>query len=163
MMRSLMSRVLSKIAFFAPGGSTLRPWLHRQRGVKISKGAWISQLVYIDEAHPEQIIIKENSVIGLRTTIFAHLYYYGSGKKERKPGKVVIEKNVYIGPHCVILPNVTIGEGSVIMAGTIVSKNVPPNVLWGHSNASAVAGVTRPLAVGETYENFLLGLRKLQK
>lgn len=161
MIRALMNRVLHKIAFFAPGGSTLRPWLHKRRGVKISKGVWISQYVYIDENHPENVIIKENTNIGLRTTIYAHFYYYGTKKHDRKPGKVVIEKNVYIGPHCVILPNVTIGEGSVIMAGTVVSKSVPPNVLWGHPNPSALAKVTRPLAGGETYENFLLGLRRM--
>jgi acetyltransferase-like isoleucine patch superfamily enzyme len=155
-----LNKFLSKMAFIAPGGSTLRPWLLRRRGVKISKNVWISQYVFIDELHPENIIIKENVSIGLRTTIFAHLYW---GKKgpDKKPGKVIIEKNVFIGPHCVVLPNVTIGEGSVIMAGTVVSRNVPRNVLYGPTPASPIARVTRPLIEGETYENFLLGLRKL--
>jgi acetyltransferase-like isoleucine patch superfamily enzyme len=160
MIRSVINKFLSKIAFITPGGSTLRPWLHRLRGVKISKNVWISQYVFIDELHPECITIKENVSIGLRTTIFAHLYWGGKGP-DKKPGKVVIEKNVFIGPHCVILPNVTIGEGSVIMAGTVVSRSVPPEVLYGYAPASPIAKVTCPLVEGKTYEEFLLGLRRL--
>ena len=38
---------------------------------------------------------------------------------------VVIEKNVFIGARAIILKGVTIGEGSVIGAGAVVSKNVP--------------------------------------
>lgn len=160
MIQSAINKFLSKIAFIAPGGSSVRPWLHRLRGVKISRNVWISQYVFIDELHPEAISIEENVSIGLRTTIFTHLYW---GKKghDKKPGKVIIKKNVYIGPHCLILPNVTIGEGSVIMAGTVVSRNVPPHVLYGYTPPTSLARVMRPLVEGETYENFLLGLRKL--
>ena len=39
---------------------------------------------------------------------------------------VVIEDDVWIGQHAIILKGVTIGEGSVIGAGSIVTKNVPP-------------------------------------
>lgn len=38
---------------------------------------------------------------------------------------VVIEKNVFIGARAIILKGVTIGEGSVIGAGAVVSQNVP--------------------------------------
>lgn len=158
-MNICLNKFLSKMAFIVPGGGTLRPWLHKLRGVKMSTNVWISQYVYIDELHPENIVIKENVSIGLRTSIFAHLYW---GRKcHNKPGIVTIEKDVYIGPHCIILPNVKIGEGSVIMAGTVVSRNVPPNVLYGYASASPVARVTCPLIEGNTYEDFVLGLRKL--
>lgn len=39
---------------------------------------------------------------------------------------VTIEKDVWIGGHAVILPGVTIGEGSIVGAGAIVSRSVPP-------------------------------------
>lgn len=41
-------------------------------------------------------------------------------------GTVTIEENVWIASHCVILPGVTIGEGAVIAAGSIVTKSVEP-------------------------------------
>jgi len=42
---------------------------------------------------------------------------------------VSIGNNVWIGANCVILPGVTIGENSVIGAGSIVTKNIPENVI----------------------------------
>ena len=40
-----------------------------------------------------------------------------------------IGNNVWIGASCVVLPGVTIGENSVIGAGSIVTKDIPPNVV----------------------------------
>lgn len=42
---------------------------------------------------------------------------------------VVIEDNVWLGEHVVVLPGVTIGRGSVIGANSVVSKNIPPYVI----------------------------------
>jgi acetyltransferase-like isoleucine patch superfamily enzyme len=160
MLRTLKKRLLGKVAFFAPGGFTLRPWLHRIRGVQMGNNVWVSQYVYIDEVHPENVIIGDNVGIGFRTTIFAH-FYWGDYEPGKKVGKVVIEKNVYIGPHCVILHDVTIGEGAVIAAGTVVTSNVPPGVLYGYPSPKPLAKVTRPLIYGTSHKEFLLGLRKL--
>lgn len=41
------------------------------------------------------------------------------------PKHVIIENDVWIGAHSIILPGVTIGEGSVIAAGSIVNKSIP--------------------------------------
>jgi len=148
----------------APGGYTIRPWLHKMRGVKIGKNAWISQFVYIDEVHPKAIVIGDNVTIGLRSTLFAHMY---SGKYEpgKKVGRIIIEKDAYIGPHCVLFLDVTIGEGSVIAGGSVVTKNVPPGVLFGPPPPAPIAKVTKPLVKGKNmdYKNFLLGLRNLEK
>lgn len=159
---NLTKRLFAKLAMIAPGGYTLRPWLHKKRGVKIGKDVWISQYVYIDEVHPENITIEDNVTIGLKSTIFAH-FYSGDYAPGKKVGKVLIKKNVYIGPHCVIFQDVTIGEGAVIAAGSIVSKNVPPGVLYGPPAPGPIARVTRPLVKGRDmdYKNFLLGLKKL--
>jgi acetyltransferase-like isoleucine patch superfamily enzyme len=39
--------------------------------------------------------------------------------------EIVIEDNVWIGANCIVLPGITIGEGSVIAAGSVVNTNVP--------------------------------------
>ena len=87
----IKSRIFAKLAMIAPGGYTLRPWFHKQRGIKMGKDVWISQFVYIDEVHPENIEIQDNVTIGLRSTIFAH-FYSGDYEPGKKVGKVCIEK-----------------------------------------------------------------------
>ena len=42
-------------------------------------------------------------------------------------GKIDIKDNCFIGLNSIILPNVTIGPNSVVGAGSVVTKDVPPN------------------------------------
>jgi acetyltransferase-like isoleucine patch superfamily enzyme len=158
MARMILSRVLHKMAMIVPGGSTIRPFLHRKRGVRIGEKVWISQYVYIDEIHPEAVFIGDHSSIGLRTSIIAHLYW-GSRRSTEHAGPVRIGNNVFIGPHCVILPNVTIGDGAVIMAGSVVSQHVPTGVVWGTPKAGPIATATVPLTHNTSYRAFSRGLR----
>ena len=157
MLPVLLSRLAGRIAFVAPGGFSLRPWLHRVRGVAIGRNVWIGQFVYIDEIHPTDVAIGDNCTIGLRTSIISH--FYSGPRRPTSNGKVVIEKDVFIGPHCVILPNVRIGEGAVIRAGTVVSRNVPAHTFWGPPAAEALGVATVPLTPEHAYEEFLEGLK----
>jgi serine acetyltransferase len=159
LMFQLVKRVLHKIAYFAPGGFGLRPWLHRMRGAQIGKNVWISQLVYIDELHPEDVIIGDNTSVGLRTSIFTHFYW--GPRRATNNGKVTIGRDVFIGPHCVILPNVRIGDGAVIRAGTVVSRNVPPHTILSAPHPQAIGIATVPLTPAHTYEEFTRGVRPM--
>jgi acetyltransferase-like isoleucine patch superfamily enzyme len=159
---NIFQRLLQKLAFIAPGGSTIRPWLHRLRGVHIGQNVWISQFVYIDELHPEAITIGDNCSIGLRCSIFAH-FYWGPKSSADLLGTVLIEKDVFVGPHSIVLPNVHIGEGAVIKAGTTVTSNVPAKTFWGLPSAHALARVTVPLTPEYSFEEFRAGLRPIRK
>lgn len=158
----LINRVLNKIAFISPGGYSLRPRLHRARGVKMGSNVWISQFVYIDELHPEAVTIGDNVTIGLRTSIFTHMYW---GKRRSEGGykEVVIEKDVFIGPHCLILPGVHVGEGAVVKGGSVLTRNVPARVFLGSAEPTAIAEVKIPLTAEYSYEEFVRGLRPLRK
>ncbi len=160
-MNGLLSRVINKIAFLSPGGDSFRVMLQRARGVKVGKGVFIGQYVYFDELHPEAIEIGDFCTIGLRTTIFTH-FYWGPRQKD-KHGRVVIQDNVYVGPHCLILPGVTIGEGAVIKGGTVISRNVPPHVFWGLPSPGVLGNVTVPLTSQTSYEEFIHGLKPLRQ
>jgi galactoside O-acetyltransferase len=45
------------------------------------------------------------------------------------PSRVVIEDNVWIGAHAVILPGVRVETGAVIAAGAVVSRDIPANAV----------------------------------
>lgn len=51
-----------------------------------------------------------------------NLWY--DGYTETKP--VLIEEYTWIGARCIILPGVTIGKGSTVGAGSVVTKSIPP-------------------------------------
>lgn len=51
---------------------------------------------------------------------------------------VIIEDNVWIGARAIILPGVTIGTGSVIGAGSVVTKDIPPMVVAAGNPAKVV-------------------------
>jgi acetyltransferase-like isoleucine patch superfamily enzyme len=157
MLPNLLTRLIHKTAFVIPGGGSVRPWLHRLCGAAIGEHVFIAQLVYIDDLHPEDISIGDNCTIGLRTSIFTHFYW--GPRRPKSNGKVVIERDVFIGPHCVILPNVRIGEGAVIKAGTVVSRNVPPHTFWGSPPAQTLGVATVPLTREHEYEEFARGIR----
>ena len=57
---------------------------------------------------------------------------------------VVIEDNVWLGLNVVVLKGVTIGRDSVVGAGSVVTKSIPPNVIA----AGNPATVIRPLSRG---------------
>ncbi len=158
----LLNRLFHKLAFLCPGGAVARPWLHRRRGVKIGRNVWISQFVYIDELHPEAVTIGDNCTLGLRTSIFTH-FYWGPRRKAGGFREVVIEKDTFIGPHCVLLPGVRIGEGSVIKAGSVLTRNVPAHTFWGPPPTGPLGRVTVPLTPEHSWEAFMAGLRRLDE
>ena len=157
MLATLISQILQKIAFVAPGGGSLRPWLHRLRGVRLGPNVWLGHLVYLDALHPADITVGENSTIGMRTSIFTHFYW--GPRRPKSDGRVTIGKDVFVGPHCVILPNVKIGDGAVIRAGTVVSRHVPARAFWGVPSAGALGIATVSLTSGHSYDEFTRGLR----
>lgn len=159
--QGLTQRLLHRISFNAPGGYSLRPWLHRKRGVIIGRNVWISRLVYIDELHPEAVTIGDDSSIGIRSSIITH-FYWGPRRTTAEAGRVLIEEDVFVGPHCVILPGVKIGRGAIIQAGTVVTRDVPSGLVIGYPKAVPVARAEVPLTHKASYEEFVRGLRPVR-
>ena len=56
----------------------------------------------------------------------------------RKKGDTVIEDAVWIGMRSMIMPGVRLGEGAVIAAGSIVTKDVPPYAIVGGNPAKII-------------------------
>ena len=80
----------------------------------------------------ENTMIDMNSVVGARGTIGKNVHV-GAGAVIagvlEPPSKtpVIIEDNVMIGANAVVLEGVRVGKGAVVAAGSIVTKDVPPN------------------------------------
>lgn len=88
------------------------------------------------------IIIGDNCLIAANCQIFdgnAHELSFENVENRlntRDNGKpIVIEDCVWIGANCLVLPGVRIGYGSVIAAGSVVVKDIPPMVVAGGNPA----------------------------
>lgn len=89
--------------------------------MKVGKQTSFALMVMPDIMFPEKINVGDNSVIGYNTTILAHEYLI----EEYRIGEVHIGSHVLIGANTTILPGVTIGDGAIVSAATLVHKNVP--------------------------------------
>lgn len=162
-LRGLRNRVLQVIALYAPGAETFRPAMHRLRGVTIGADVFIGTDAIIETARPDLVYIGNRVEIGIRSVIIAHFYGSATGSN-RKDGNytVRIEDDVFIGPGAIILPDVTIGRGAVVTAGSIVTKSVPSGIMVQGNPAKPVARCTLPLTKYTPLREFYRGLKPLK-
>ena len=152
--RQAKDRILQLIAFHMPGAKSLRVRLHRWRGVKIGHGVWIGYQVLLDTSRPDLISIGDNVIISVRAMLIAHF---------RGPQGITIENDAFIGPGAIILPNVTIGRGAVVTAGSVVSSSVGPMTVVQGNPARPIAKCGVTLGEQTTMGQFLRSLRPLER
>jgi acetyltransferase-like isoleucine patch superfamily enzyme len=130
--RRTMDHLLQVISKTLPY-SGIRIWLHKKRGVKIGKNVHIGPAVTIDDVYPNFVIIEDGVSIAGQNFILTHSkpMEYHKNLAEAFLAPVIIKKNAWVAINVVILPGVTIGEGSIVASGAVVSHDVPPNVLVG--------------------------------
>jgi amino acid adenylation domain-containing protein len=158
-LRRFLNRILHILCRVLPGATNLRPMLHRLRGVRIEGRVFIGDDVYIENEYPERVEIHDGATVGLRSTIVAH----GPGSLAR----IVIGKNVFVGSRSTLVApgnvTLTIGEGSVLMAGSVVTGDVSPLTVCGIEQAKPLARVTKPLTAKTSYEEFVTSLQPLSQ
>lgn len=129
--------------------------IQRENGrIKIGNNCYIGDHTRIWSA--ESIIIKNNVLIAHNVNIFdndthpidkferkedSELIIWNAIRKDfstLKSAPIVIEDDAWIGCNSIILKGVTIGEGSIVAAGSVVTKSVPPNVLVAGNPAKIV-------------------------
>lgn len=93
---------------------------------------YIGDNVTFDSAYPQDITIENGVHITVGTVILTHYMQLDHrGWISWTRGKVHICNNAFIGANCVITKPITIGHHSVIGAGSVVTKDIPPCEIWG--------------------------------
>jgi len=100
--------------------------IHAYKSVSIGKGCLIAGNTNIFDAHGHPLSFENVS-----NRVFRH-----DTQNEAKP--VTISDYVWIGFNSIILPGVTIGEGSIVAAGSVVTKNVPSYCVVGGNPAKVL-------------------------
>lgn len=125
---------LAHVAYYISWPHTLVSILHKIRGVKIHnvRNVRILANCVIDTLYPELVELEEYSSLSRGCVILAHwMTTEFLREKIGGPffGKVHIGRGVLLGVKVIVLPGVTIGEGSIIGAGSVVTKDIPPYVI----------------------------------
>lgn len=111
-------------------------YAHNNGLLTIGDRVGINHNVMLGASDDGEIHIGNDVLIGPNVVIRASNHQYLQknipiNKQGHTGGKITIEDDVWIGANVVILPNVTIGKGSVIGAGSIVNKDIPSYSLAG--------------------------------
>lgn len=161
---SMLARTYSLHGFLLPAGAILR---HPQN-VKIGRRFGVSEHCALFCQDPKQgsrleigddvllnIGVMVNAdcggsiVIGNRVLIGPYVVIRAANhrlnaidipiqQQGHEPGTIIIEDDVWLGAHVTVLPNVRIGRGAVIGAGSIVTHDVPPMAVAAGSPAAVV-------------------------
>lgn len=117
--------------FYTAGGNEI----HIGRNVFINQNCTFYDLGGLD--------IKDNVMIGPNVSLITSSHPLEPSKRRTvtigKP--IVIERNVWIATGAIIIGGVTLGENSVVAAGSVVTKNVPPNTLVGGNPARVIRSI----------------------
>ena len=131
--RSVLLKYSMYSAILAPlNYRTIRPIIWRWLGAKVGKQCYIGYEVYIDLMHADMITVEDNVHIDNRCFLLCHkrdisTYYQGDDytKLGYKIAPITICRGCSIGSASILMPGVTIGEGAIVGAGSLVTKDIP--------------------------------------
>lgn len=110
----------------------LRPAILRRLGASVGKDVFIGDYVRVDLNHSDLLIIEDGVHIAGDVRLLCHkkdLSNYKPGKiyghQPYKYGEIRLCKNCAIGTGTLIMPGVTVGEGAIVGAGALLTKDVP--------------------------------------
>jgi len=130
LIKKIINHILTILAYSCPINSW-RVRFHRIRGVKIGKGVFIGMHVTIDRAYPEYIIIEDEVMIAGGNHLLAHSRspVFFEGKLLSYVAPVHLKKNAWLGINSIVLPGCSVGEGTVVTAGSVLTDNTEDNVI----------------------------------
>ncbi len=145
----IKKKLLKLVAKQLPGCG-LRIRLLRMCGYEIGESVYIGEdFIIIDDLDETQLrlAIGDRASISPRVTFVMHTQPNESRivpYVNSHTGSIVIESDAWIGTGAVILPNVTIGEGAVVGANSVVTRSVAPYTVVGGVPARKIKDVNVP-------------------
>lgn len=127
--RELFSQIIGKPV---DGSFRMFPPFHTDCGKNIAVG----RRVFINAGCCFQdqggITIGDGCLIGHQVVLATINHGFSPGERgDNYPAPISIGNHVWIGSRAVVLPGVSIGDGAIIAAGAVVTRDVPPNVIAG--------------------------------
>jgi len=130
---TFLLRFVMRSWFFAPFlHRKIRPWALRRMGCTVGKNVFVGDNISVDIRNAELITIEDNVHITGHTILLCHKrdltdYRIGDNYSNLpyKVGKIHLGKGCSTGTGTIIMPGITIGEGAIIGACSLVTKDIP--------------------------------------
>lgn len=94
----------------------------------VGNGCQIGDNCFINTAMP--VIFKDRSALAMGSAILTHGFWQSVLEGYSAVyGPVILGENSWVAANCTVLPNVMIGDNTIVAAGAVVNKSIPPNCL----------------------------------
>lgn len=110
----------------------IRPKILKSIGCHVGKDIFIGDHVVVDSGHADMIFIEDHVHIAGGSRLLCHqrdLEHYFQGDDYAKLGykikPIFLKKGCLIGMESFVMPGVTVGEGAIVGAGSLVTKDIP--------------------------------------
>jgi maltose O-acetyltransferase len=146
-MLSLIMHQLSRVRSRLDEARTRRRWDRlRAMGMHIGAGVNLPLSTWIDTSHCFLISIGDNCGFGPDCLLLAHDAQMDEFLDATRLGRVVIGESCHLGARCIVLPGVEIGPRTLVGAGSVVSKSLPPDSVCAGNPARVIASLDEYLA-----------------
>lgn len=129
---ALLLSMMNWVIFEPIAPRMFRPFLLRRMGCKVGKNVFIGDHVIVDLSHADLITLEDHAHIASGTRLLCHqrdLSNYCIGDDYAKLGyrlaPIHMKKGSLVGMESFVMPGVTIGEGAIVGAGSLVAKSIP--------------------------------------
>jgi len=140
--RKIRNHCCEMLAFKCPINQ-IRVRLHRWRGVNIGERVMLGMEVVLDHAYPELITLEQDCSLAGYNYILAHsipLEHF-ENILDSYTAPVVVKKGAWVAVGSMIMPGVTIGEYSIVRAGSVVTESVPAYTIVSGNPAEVVGRI----------------------
>lgn len=128
----LLCKLMNSILLEPLNPRRLRPWVMRRLGATVGKNVFIGEYVRPDLNHSNLITIEDGVHIAADVRLLCHKKDLSNycindvyGQQPYKYGPIRLCKNCAIGTGTLVMPGVTVGEGAVVGAGSLITKDIP--------------------------------------
>lgn len=118
----------------------------RALGMEIGRNVLLPPSTWIDVSHCHLISIGDNCGFGEECLILAHDAQMDEFLDAARIGRVTIRESCHLGARTIVLPGVEIGPRTIVGAGSVVSRSLPPDTVCAGSPAVVVCPLEEYLA-----------------